>query len=329
MSTPASGPTFALIGAAGYAARRHMEAIRDVGGVLVACHDIAGSAGALDSYFPGTPFFAYSREFRNFLTRNVPDYFVVCTPNDLHEAHASIGIRLGSAVIVEKTPTLRSQGADALSALEARYGHAVYPVLQMRHHDGLHRFKDVMTRRDPARPAVVTVRYVTYRELWSGASRQGDPSRGGSILFNVGIPVFDGLTWALGPGPEVVRAIADPAGGFADGTLRFGAVTVDWTLSAHADLPPDAGTTRRIWVDGQLVCDFSDQPGLHTVMYREIIAGRGHRIGDVRDAVRLAEQISDAAWQNSPAFPRSASPEASPTRTRPARRAAVSTLRPL
>jgi UDP-N-acetyl-2-amino-2-deoxyglucuronate dehydrogenase len=323
MSTPASGPTFALIGAAGYAARRHIEAIRDIGGVLVACHDIADSAGAPDSYFPGARFFSYGREFRNFLTRNTPDYFVVCTPNDLHEAHASMGIRLGSDVIVEKTPTLSSRGIDALSALEARYGHAVHPVLQMRHHDGLRRFKDVMAQRDPARPTAVIVRYVTHRGLWSGDSWHGDARRGGSILFNVGIPLFDGLIWALGPAPEVVRAIADPAGSFADGTLRFGTVTVDWTLSAHADPPPDAGTTRRIWVDGQRVCDFSDQSGLHTIMYREIIAGRGRRTGDVRDAVRLVERICDVA------FPRSASPGASPTRAGRTRRTAVSTLRPL
>jgi UDP-N-acetyl-2-amino-2-deoxyglucuronate dehydrogenase len=325
MSTPASGPTFALIGAAGYVARRHMAAIRDIGGVLVACHDIADSAGTPDGYFPEAPFFAYGREFRNFLTRNVPDYFVVCTPNDLHEAHASIGVRLGSDVIVEKTPTLSSRGIDALSALEVRSGHAVHPVLQMRHHNGLRRFKDVMARRDSARPAAVTVRYVTHRELWSEASWQGDARRGGSILFNAGIPLFDGLTWALGPVSEVVRAIADPAGSFADGTLRFGAVTVDWTLSTHAGLPPDAGTARRIWIDGQPVCDFSDQSGLHTVMYREIIAGRGHRIGDVRDAVRLVERICDVAWQGSPAFPYSVSPAgpgASPTRPRPARWAA-------
>jgi UDP-N-acetyl-2-amino-2-deoxyglucuronate dehydrogenase len=298
MSTPASGPTFALMGAVGYIARRHIEAIRDVGGVLVACHDIADSAGILDIYFPEAPFFTYGREFENFLVRNTPDYFVVCTANGLHEMHASLGVRLGSDVIAEEPPTLSSQGIDTLSALEARSGHAIHPVLPMRYHEGLRRFKEEMARRDPARATAVTVQHITRRGAWLETSRKGAAHRGGSILFNTGIHLFDGLTWAFGPASEVVRAFADPVGNFAEGTLRFGAVTVDWTLSTRGvDLPPDAetGATRRIWVDGQPACDLSGHSGLHAAMYREIIAGRGHRIGDVRDAVRLAERIRDAA----------------------------------
>jgi UDP-N-acetyl-2-amino-2-deoxyglucuronate dehydrogenase len=298
MSTPASGPTFALIGTAGYIARRHITAIRDVGGVLAACHGSTDSAGIIDIYFPEARFFAYRKEFENFLAYNTPDYLVVCTPNDLHERHASLGVRLGSDVIVEEPPTLSSQGIDALSALEASSGHAIHPVLQMRYHDGLRRFKEEIARRGPARATAVTVQYVTRRGPWFETSRKGNARRSGSILFNLGIHLFDGLTWALGPASEVVRAFVDPAGSFTDGIVRFGAVTVDWTLSTRGvDLPPDAetGATRRIWIDGQPVCDFSGHPGLHTVVYREIIAGRGHRIGDVRDAIRLAERIRDAA----------------------------------
>ena len=108
MSDSVSGPTFALIGVAGYIARRHLEAIRDVGGTLIACHDITDSVGILDSYFPDAQFFADSVEFEDFLSRepNRPDYFVVCTPNDLHAAHAALGLRIGANVILEKPPAL-------------------------------------------------------------------------------------------------------------------------------------------------------------------------------------------------------------------------------
>jgi predicted dehydrogenase len=40
MNTPVARPTFALIGVAGYIARRHLEAIREAGGTLIACHDL-------------------------------------------------------------------------------------------------------------------------------------------------------------------------------------------------------------------------------------------------------------------------------------------------
>jgi hypothetical protein len=40
MNAPVAGPTFALIGVAGYIACRHLEAIQEVGGTLIACHDL-------------------------------------------------------------------------------------------------------------------------------------------------------------------------------------------------------------------------------------------------------------------------------------------------
>ena len=43
---------FAIIGTAGYIAPRHLKAIKEIGGNLVAALDIADSVGILDAYFP-------------------------------------------------------------------------------------------------------------------------------------------------------------------------------------------------------------------------------------------------------------------------------------
>jgi len=48
---------FALIGAAGYIAPRHMKAIQDTGNQLVATMDPSDSVGIIDSYFPDADFF--------------------------------------------------------------------------------------------------------------------------------------------------------------------------------------------------------------------------------------------------------------------------------
>ena len=48
---------FALIGAAGYIAPRHMKAIKDTQNVLVAAMDRNDSVGIIDSYFPEADFF--------------------------------------------------------------------------------------------------------------------------------------------------------------------------------------------------------------------------------------------------------------------------------
>jgi UDP-N-acetyl-2-amino-2-deoxyglucuronate dehydrogenase len=306
MSTDAAGPTFALAGAAGYIARRHMEAIRDVGGTLTACYDIADSVGILDSYFPGARFFTYGREFEDYLSYHRPDYLVVCTPNDLHEAHAALGVRLCCDVIVEKPAALSGDGIDGLAALQAQTGRLIHPVLQMRYHGGLLQFRDLMRHRDPRHPARVTVRYVTRRGPWFAASWKGDPRRSGTVVFNVGIHLFDALAWALGPDPDILSASIDPAGDHAEGRLRFARATVDWTLSTRASDLPDGTAShaaRQVWVDGEPACDFSGSTGLHVVMYQEITAGRGHRIEDARDDVRLAEQVRRAATQGVPGVP--------------------------
>jgi UDP-N-acetyl-2-amino-2-deoxyglucuronate dehydrogenase len=48
---------FALIGAAGYVAPRHMKAIKETGNNLLAAFDPNDSVGIIDSYFPDASFF--------------------------------------------------------------------------------------------------------------------------------------------------------------------------------------------------------------------------------------------------------------------------------
>ena len=48
---------FALIGAAGYIAPRHLRAIKDTNNRLVAAYDNFDSVGIMDSFFPESSFF--------------------------------------------------------------------------------------------------------------------------------------------------------------------------------------------------------------------------------------------------------------------------------
>ena len=54
---------FALIGAAGYVAPRHLQAVVDTGNNLVAALDRSDSVGIFDRFFPETRFFT---EFERF-----------------------------------------------------------------------------------------------------------------------------------------------------------------------------------------------------------------------------------------------------------------------
>ena len=99
--------TFALLGAAGYIAPRHMRAIKDTGNQLVAAMDPFDSVGVIDSYFPNADFFTEIERFDRHLDKlkrrgQEIDYLGICTPNYLHDAHIRFGLRQGADVICEK-----------------------------------------------------------------------------------------------------------------------------------------------------------------------------------------------------------------------------------
>ena len=58
-----SKKNFALIGAAGYIAPRHMKAIKETGNHFLAVLDPNDNVGTIDSYFPQADFFT---EFERF-----------------------------------------------------------------------------------------------------------------------------------------------------------------------------------------------------------------------------------------------------------------------
>ena len=121
---------FALIGAAGYIAPRHMGAIRETGNDLVAAMDPNDSVGIIDSYFPDADFFTEFERFDRHLDRlhrdnhhDQVDYVSVCSPNYLHDAHVRFALRSGADAICEKPVVLNPWNIDGLEALERDTGH--------------------------------------------------------------------------------------------------------------------------------------------------------------------------------------------------------------
>ena len=90
---------FALIGAAGYVAPRHLKAISDLGQDLVTAHDVFDSVGIMDRYFPDACFTLDEAEFRRSLRTLDVDYLSICTPNCFHCSHSEMGMLSGADVI--------------------------------------------------------------------------------------------------------------------------------------------------------------------------------------------------------------------------------------
>ena len=138
---------FALIGAAGFVAPRHMAAIKAVGGELVAAMDPNDSVGILDSYFPQAAFFTEFERFDRHLDKlkrrgEEINYLSVCSPNYLHDAHIRFGLRYGANVICEKPLVLNPWNLSGLKQMEIETTGKVYNILQLRLHPSIIRLQE-------------------------------------------------------------------------------------------------------------------------------------------------------------------------------------------
>ncbi len=291
---------FALIGAAGYIAPRHLKAIRDIGHQLVAAFDPQDSVGVLDSYFPEADFFTEFERFDRHLEKlkragQGIDYVSICSPNYLHDAHIRFGLRHGADVICEKPLVLNPWNAEALKINEQESGKRVSTILQLRLHPAIVGLKNKVAQGFSGKKYDVDLSYITSRGNWYYASWKGDLAKSGGIATNIGIHFFDMLAWIFGDLQNNVVHVHthDRAAGF----LEFEKARVRWFLSINPDtLPPESAgkrTFRSITVDGESL-EFSEGfTDLHTLSYQAVLDGNGFGLDDALPAIRLAHDIRE------------------------------------
>ncbi len=294
---------FALIGAAGFIAPRHLKAIKDTGNNLVAALDKFDSVGIMDSFFPNADFFT---EFERFdrhiekLKRNGVrlDYTSICSPNYLHDSHIRFALRHGADAICEKPLVLNPWNVDALAELEAETGKKVFTILQLRLHPSIIALREKVLGSPKDKIYDVELKYITSRGNWYHISWKGDVSKSGGIATNIGVHFFDMLTWVFGPVQVVeVESLQNDS---AMGYLGLERARVRWSLSINYDHIPDevkrAGkrTYRTLKTDGEEI-EFSDGfTELHTRSYEQILAGNGFGLAEARPSIELVHAIRNA-----------------------------------
>lgn len=292
---------FVLLGAAGFVAPRHMRAIKETGNNLVAAMDPNDSVGILDSHFPDAAFFTEFEELARFVGSQADlgqpiDYFSVCSPNHLHEAHISAGLKSGANVICEKPLVLSVDAVDRLLALETSCKGRTSTILQLRLHPAIIGFRDEMARlADAGTKTDMDLTYITSRGNWFLKSWKGQEEKSGGIAANIGIHFFDMLCWVFGPVQEIKLHSMTPMK--ASGCLEFANARVRWFLSIDRnDLPTtvlEAGKTtfRNITVNGEDL-EFSDGfVDLHTQSYAKIIEGHGFPVSEAMQAIDIVETV--------------------------------------
>lgn len=293
---------YILIGAAGYIAPRHMEAIKATGGNLIGAYDPFDSVGVMDRYFPGASFFTEFERFDRFVDLQIRngisiDYVVVCSPNYLHDSHIRFGLRIGASVICEKPLVLTSKNLKGLVELEASSRGKVFNILQLRLHKSTIELKNRM-RQNRDKYIDVDFHYITSRGLWYLHSWKGDIDKSGGIATNIGIHFFDMLIWIFGDVTENIVISHNSTN--ASGILKFRNASVNWFLSIDSkDLPKDATeknmTTYRLMRFGEHSFEFSEGfTDLHIKSYEQILNGEGFGLDDCSAAVSLAENIRNS-----------------------------------
>lgn len=299
-----SGDTrnFALIGAAGYIAPRHMQAIRDTGHRLVAAYDPNDSVGIIDSYFPEADFFTEFERFDRHVDKRRRanhekrvDFVSICSPNYLHDSHMRFALRSDADAICEKPLVLNPWNIDGLLEIERDTGRKVNTILQLRVHPTIIALRENIRAGAGERKHEVDLTYITSRGNWYLQSWKGDERKSGGIATNIGVHFFDMLHFIFGALQENVVHLYEPTK--AAGYLEYERARVRWFLSVDVTDVPDAAhaagqrTYRSITVDGEEIEFSGGFTDLHTRSYEEILAGRGFGLEENRVAIETVASI--------------------------------------
>jgi UDP-N-acetyl-2-amino-2-deoxyglucuronate dehydrogenase len=299
---------FALLGASGYIAPKHLKAIKDTNNNLIAALDKFDSVGVMDSYFPDADFFVEFERFDRHIEKLkrsqqiALDYVSICTPNYLHDSHIRMALRSGADAICEKPIVLNPWNLDALAAIEKESQGKINTILQLRLHESIIKLKNKVDAANKKGKYEVDLTYITSRGKWYDVSWKGDESKSGGIATNIGVHFYDMLSWIFGDVQE--NAVHLREKNKAAGYLEFKNARVRWFLSIDEnDLPKEIKekkqrTFRAITIDNEEL-EFSDGfTELHTNSYKKILLRQGFGLEEVRSSIEIVHDIRNKEINN-------------------------------
>lgn len=286
---------FALIGAAGFVAERHLVAIKETGNQLIAATDPFDVVGRMDSYFPNTEFFTDFKLFEEYIAAHPVDYTSICTPNYLHAAQIQAALHAGSNVICEKPLALFPGELEAIEKASKQSGKSVNTILQLRLHPSIIALRNRVLQNTTSGSYDIDLTYITSRGKWYDTSWKGDEHKSGGIATNIGIHFFDMLCWVFGEVKNTAVHVNETRK--MAGYLEFEKARVRWFLSVDSnDLPEyeklrGKQTFRSLTLNGDFF-EFSEGfTDLHILSYEQILSGNGFSVEDAKAAIHLTHAI--------------------------------------
>ena len=296
---------FALIGAAGYIAPRHLKAIKETGNNLIAALDPFDSVGIMDSFFPDADFFTEPERFDRHLDKlrradagREIHYVSICSPNYLHDAHIRMALRNDADAICEKPIVLNPWNLDLLQELEKETGRKVNTIFQLRLHQSIIDLKKEVESAPDNKIYDIDLSYITSRGNWYHRSWKGDVEKSGGVATNIGVHFFDMLTYLFGDVKENIVHYSDKIK--TAGYLELDRARVRWFLSLDInDVPQEIRasgqrTYRSITINGKEIEFSGGFTDLHTVSYQKILSGEGFGLEDAKPSINTVFHIRNA-----------------------------------
>ena len=291
---------FVIIGASGFIAPRHMNAIKETKNNLVAAIDPSDSIGIIDTYFPEAKFFKDLKKFETFYEgikkENIKiDYFSICSPNYLHESHIKYALNKNSNVICEKPLLLNTNALEEIENISKKKNKTVYTILQLRYHPNIIKLKNEVLRQKKLYNIELT--YITLRGSWYQNSWKGLEPKSGGILMNIGIHFFDLLIWVFGDVVDI--KLHTLSKDLACGTLEFKKAKVQWFLSINGNYLPkklkskNIRTLRSIVVNNKKISLDYNFENLHSLCYKNIFNQRGFGPKDCYKSIEIVSRIKN------------------------------------
>jgi len=295
---------FALIGASGYIAPRHMKAIKETNNNLIAALDPYDGIGIMDSNFPQASFFTEFERFDRFVDKwrrnegNKIDFVSICSPNYLHDSHIRFALKNGADAICEKPIVLNPWNIEQLQKLEKETGQKVNNILQLRLHPSIIALKEKITKeleREPNKIYEIDLTYLTSRGKWYFVSWKGDESKSGGIASNIGVHFYDMLCWIFGDVQENIVHVKTPDTNAGSFVLKN--ANVRWFLSVNYNYIPEEirlkglSTFRSITVNEEEIEFSGGFTDLHTRSYEEILKGNGFGLDEAYGSINTVSKI--------------------------------------
>ncbi len=289
---------FALIGAAGFVAERHIRAIKETNNNLLIAHDKFDVMGRIDSYFPNAEFFLSTEKFIDFLEDNPVDFVSICSPNFLHRTHIQMALENNANAICEKPLVLFPRDLTKLDNLMQATGNNINTILQLRLHPTIIALKKKIEEGPQDKIYDIDLTYITSRGKWYYKSWKTVQEKSGGVATNIGIHFFDMLIWIFGDVQKsTLNYYSDQK---AAGILQLKNANVRWFLSLdYDDLSTDIKekgirTFRSLKIENEELEFSNGFANLHTQSYEHILNGKGFTIDDVAKSIMLTDDIRNA-----------------------------------